>query len=108
MATIAKVDRTVFGNKRVVTVDVTFSASYTTGGESFTATNVGLRKIISMDTQGAIKSDNSAMFLVNYDATNNKLLLYAAATASATVGLKEATNGQDYSTYVARVQVTGY
>ncbi len=43
--TVSRVTRSTFGNKRIVIADVTFDSSYPTGGESLTASDVGLRKI---------------------------------------------------------------
>lgn len=60
----------IAGNRRVANVTVAFDSSYPTGGESFTAADVGMRVIEKVQAQ----SDNGYNF--EFDYTNNLLLVY--------------------------------
>lgn len=58
------------GNRRVANVTLTFDSSYPTGGESFVASDVGMRTIEKV----LIQPDNGYSF--EYDYTNSLLLVY--------------------------------
>ncbi len=45
---------TVFGNKRIRVYDLNFTGNYATGGETVTASSVGLRKIDFVNVQGHV------------------------------------------------------
>ena len=68
--TISVVERTVFGNKRIVFADVDFDSSYPTGGESLQASDVGLKAIDFL--QATPKSG----YIFEYDYTNEKLKVF--------------------------------
>lgn len=63
--------RNVVGHQTIVTGTIAFDASYPTGGESFTAADLGLRTIDLMLVQ------STAGLVYNYDYTNSKLLAYS-------------------------------
>jgi len=89
------VDNTVEGNKRVITADVTFDASYPTGGEVVTPAALGLASILFMHVGS--KAGN----LIQYDAANAKLMAYVSST-----GVQVA-NAVDLSAVIVRVRVVG-
>lgn len=93
--TYSIVDRTVFGNKKVVTADVTFDSSYVTAGEPVAPASLGLASILfaHVGSKGAN--------LLQYDATNKKLLAYVSSTGV------EVANAVDLSTVVARIMFIG-
>jgi len=63
-------DRTVFGNKRLVTLDTAFDSSYPRGGESLTAADLGLD---SIDMVMVAPVDG---YTFEYDYTNSLLKAY--------------------------------
>jgi hypothetical protein len=100
---IAKVSGadTVFGNQRVKVRDITFDSSYPTGGESVTASDVGLKKVLyAIPTVQAVGGTQNVAN-VYYDPTNAVLKVFDETPA-------EAGNGQDLSTLVVRVVFFGY
>lgn len=68
--TISVVRRTVFGNMRVVTADLTFDNSYPTNGEPFVAADVGLTALDLV-----LHNTSVGGFLVDYDYTNRAFLV---------------------------------
>lgn len=68
------IDRTVIGNKRLVIVDVTFDSSYASGGESFTATDLGIDSI-----QQVLFGDAGRGYSPKFDYTNNTMKLFGPA-----------------------------
>lgn len=68
--TITVIEKTVFGNKRVVRALVTFDSSYPTGGESVTAANLQMQSIEMM----IVAPRSGYVFDYNYDAS--KVLAY--------------------------------
>lgn len=111
LGTITKVDAFVEGNKRVKIVDVqlTSGANYTTGGESLTAANVGLRKIITVNALGPAQSSTPTSFQVGYDYTNSKLIAYGQnATPGAAVAQIQVTSNTNLSTFTVRLEIKGY
>jgi hypothetical protein len=99
----------VIGNKKVRTRDITFDASYATGGLSLTPSNVGLRNIVAMSTDaGAKNSAGTSVVPVRYDYTNNKLQAYRYDGASAGKAfLEEVANAVDLSSFTVRAVFTG-
>jgi hypothetical protein len=89
------VNSTVYGDKRVITADVTFDNSYVTGGEPVTPSALGLGSILHCN--GGSKAGN----LIQYDPANVKLLAYVSST-----GVQVA-NAVDLSAVTIRLQFTG-
>jgi hypothetical protein len=65
--TITNKEFSVFGTKRVVFCDIAFDASYPTGGESLTPSDLGLSEAKFVSIAG-----NSG-YIFEYDYTNKKL-----------------------------------
>lgn len=99
---------TTWGNKRVRVVDVqlTSGANYTTGGEPITARAVGLKNIetanvLSLATTAAATTSRSvAVVYTNTDRTSVKLVVQTTASA-------EAASNSDQSTFTVRIQFIG-
>ena len=68
--TVDNAVKTVFGNKRVRVHDVDFDSSYPTGGESLTASDLGLNKV------EFLIAESKSGYTFEYDYTNSKLLAY--------------------------------
>jgi len=96
--TISVVERTVFGNKRIVIADVDFDDSYPTGGESLQASDVGLKAIDFL--QAAPKSG----YIFEYDYSNEKLKVFyptksQESNLAATVTVTDTTGDGDSGTF---------
>jgi len=133
--TLAPVKETVVGNLKLRVLDVTFDASYVTGGESLTADELGTDPVffIAEPTDGFVfEYDRSAQKLKAFeqglttgstaaaDATLGSLAEDAAGTETAVRlmgaavdttytfgGLKEVASTTDLSAVVARVLAIG-
>lgn len=68
LTSVTRVSRTVFGNKRVTVHDVVGPSSYTTGGETLTAKDLGLRKI-----ESATCEPTESGYVPRYDHAAGKL-----------------------------------
>lgn len=79
--TVAVTRRVVAGNQYIVAGTIAFDSSYPTGGESFTAADLGLRIVDMM-----ILQSGSSGFAYEYDYTNSKVLVYSQGAAHATGG----------------------
>ena len=81
------VDNTV-GNRRMVTADLTFDASYATGGEAITAAEFGLRELENLQIPG---TDGTLLFA--WDRANGKIVVFddIASEESATTDLSHVT-----------------
>lgn len=92
------------GTSRNGLFDVTWSNSYATGGDTFTAKLFGMTTINAIIGGSAVGATGTG-FLVVPDLTNSKLLLQGGAASG--VGLAQAANATDQSATVARVLVIG-
>lgn len=92
--TITKVNDFVVGDRMCVIADVTFDSSYTTGGLSLTASNLGLFSLDIVDATMARGSNDFA-----FDYTNNRLLAFSGAS--------EVTNATNLSTVTSRIMAIG-
>jgi hypothetical protein len=88
--------RTVYGDKRVVTLDVTFDNSYPTGGEVINPSDVGMTRFDYVHPQ----QPKAATRIVTWDYANSKALLYTALST-------EAANASDQSAIVATFMFIG-
>lgn len=106
--TITKVGRsTVFGDRRVRFFDITFDTSYPTGGEALTPANLELTRIDFL--QAHSKGDDPA-YVVNYDYTNEKILVFGVeqdADAAVTEPFDQENDTADLSGLIVRVMVIG-
>ena len=97
----------IWGRHKVRIVDVTFDSSYPTGGESFTAANVGLAELHMVLSIPKAATTNH---VVQYDYTNSKLKVLGVeqdADGATVEPLDEETNTADLSTLVVRVLCIG-
>jgi len=89
------------GNNKYVIKRIQFDSSYASGGESLTATQLGLESIHMI----IIEVEDSG-FVGQYDYTNSKVALYSAG-ADAEDGLDEVANTTNVSAVYARVLAFG-
>lgn len=94
------------GNRTVKVVDVTWDASYPTGGEAITAADFGLKKIDHITTSIAISADRTTACPVAWDRTNSKLVAYESGASGAVLPEKGST--ESLASYVSTHQVTGF
>lgn len=99
----------VVSNKKCKVYDVTFDSSYPTGGESLTASDVGLKKIEQLIVHGPATATvgGTTGVLATYDYTNAKLQAFWGNAGTASV-LPEVTDTTTLATQVCRVTVVGY
>jgi hypothetical protein len=97
----------VWGRQRVRVVTVTFDASYPTGGESFTPANVGLSafSVVIPSINAGVAAH--AGRVVQFDYTNNKLMVFVEEAVAAGGPLLEVADTTDLSTLVLRVLCIG-
>lgn len=93
--TVTVDDHRWVGNQRVVTADVTFDASYTSGGEPIAADDVGLGSIENVTIESGLTSsglpvewDDDTGVLVVYDDTHSEQSAGAAAVDGEVVRLR--------------------
>lgn len=99
----------VEGNRKNVVLDLVFSGNYATGGESFTASNAGLRVIEEVRAHGgvAVASDLATAIPIFYNHPTSKFTFYEGSSAG--TALSEKTNAEAYPTGCkVRVTVVGY
>lgn len=104
--TFALDDRQLVGNKRQVSGTVTFDSSYVTGGEPFTAADLGLTAITNFEAQ-----PSSVGYVATWDRSTSapKLIaLYGDNNNAADGPLIEVPNATNIATSVHRFVATGY
>jgi len=79
--TVAITRRITAGDQHIVTGTIAFDSSYPTGGESFAASDLGLRTIDLMLFQSGTKG-----LAFEYDYTNSKVLAYAQGAVVGAAG----------------------
>ena len=89
------------GNNKYVIKRIKFDSSYLTGGESLTATQLGLESIHMV-----IVDVEDSGFVAQYDYAGSKVALYSAG-ADAEDGLDEVANTTNVSAVYARVLAFG-
>ena len=90
---------------KCVLADVTFAASYATGGDTFTASQFGMNKIDAIVDCGAAFGSATTGYLAFPDLTNSKIRLLGGAASG--VALAEAANASNQSATVLRCLVYG-
>lgn len=87
--------------------ELTFSGNYATGGESLTASTLGINSIngVHVLTGVAVSSDKATALGVAYDHATSKFLFYEGSTAG--TALSEKTNAEAYPAGLV-VQVAVY
>jgi hypothetical protein len=68
--TIDSIERSVFGNKRVVVANVDFDSSYPTGGEALAPSDFKLTKF------DFVVAEPKSGYVFNFDYANNKLKVF--------------------------------
>lgn len=99
------------GNRRWRTRDVvlTTGANYTTGGDTLTPSQVGLRVITQIYVDHAKNATGTSLVIVRYDYAANKLQSYRYDGASAGKAfLEEVAAAVDLSTFTARITFVGF
>lgn len=86
------------GDRFESTADVTFDASYTTGGYALTAADMGFQNQI--DLVKAVTNVGPTGHTIVFNKATGKLMLFSAGT--------EVTAATNVSTVIARVVATGY
>jgi hypothetical protein len=115
MATAAKVTGagrsvdTKWGDKKIVTRDITFSNSYATGGEAITPASLGLSRIeLVFGDAHAKNAAGTSLVPVRFDYTAKKLQAYRYDGASAGKAfLEEVAAAVDLSTFTVRLSFMG-
>lgn len=104
--TVASLQNTVIGDRRLTTSTVTFDSSYASGGESLTGQNLGL----PAGRVDFVVAESASGYVFSYDYTNKKLLAYVTKdpgdTGGANVVLQEA-GAIDLSALAVRVLAIG-
>lgn len=99
--TVSELTRGVFGHLRASLVQVTFDASYPTGGEDFTPGQVGMSEFEAVFVEGGTQE-------VRFDHTNNKLLAYGdKGVATAGGPFEEVAATTDLSAFDAKLLCLG-
>lgn len=95
--TAIKQARDVMSTHKVLFFDYTGPSAYVAGGDSFVPNDVGLGNIDFIDVAQAW--NGSAVRLITYDKTNQKLVWYVPNTGAEASG--------DLSAYSVRIMVVG-
>lgn len=108
--TVTKVATNVSGRIRERIVDVLMDSSYPTGGEPLTATDLGLKTVLTVNA--VQKTVGTSIRIFQYDLTNSKLLAFQqkdpAAAGGADIPLPEVADTTSLSTITVRVTARGY
>jgi len=88
------------GNLKYVIKRILFDSSYASGGESLTATDLGLESIHIVLAHG-----EDSGYVPQYDYTNSKLAVYEAGADGA--ALDEVASTTDLSAFYARIIAYG-
>ncbi len=95
---------TVMGNKRIRVYDLAFGGTYATGGETVTASSLGLRKIhwvtpMNPITIGTTLANGGTLPVFTISASGTSVAIAQLEDAAGTVGLpigQEKTNAEAY------------
>lgn len=93
------------GDRKEVLATITFDSSYPTGGESLTASDLGLALELDYVSGGLARNGTNAVSTV-YDYTNSKLMAFQSTTGAPNK-LIEVANTSDLSSYAVKVRVVG-
>ena len=89
------------GARKVATVDITFDASYPTGGEALTPATLGFVTLTRVDI------DPGDGYVFEYDYANEKVIAYWVDTSTDGAPLAEVAGSEDLSGSTARATVVG-
>jgi hypothetical protein len=107
----AEFPKGVPGNLQYRIVEVTFDSSYVTGGESFTASDLGWDKIEFVSI-GNVEDASGTDYAYNalYDYANSKIKVYNGDASNTSTDLSatiEVANAADLSNVTTRLMVYG-
>lgn len=94
------------GDRKEVIATITFDSSYPTGGESLTASDLGLALQVDYVESGAVARNGTNAVVTVYDYTNSKLMAFQSTTGAPNK-LIEVANTSDLSSYAVRLRVVG-
>lgn len=108
------VERHNAGDLKLNTVDVTFDSAYPAGGEAVTPEDFGLDNTVVAVIGNVLRDPDTAdnVYIVDYDATNKKLVVAGGDYTPAAQGPLIEVSGfgtpiTDLSAYTARLVVLG-
>lgn len=90
------------GKRRVVTGTVTFDSSYPTGGETFTARDLGL------DILEHVSLEPDSGYVVNWNRSATAPTILAYQQSAATGALTQVPNATNLATVVCELRAVGY
>jgi hypothetical protein len=109
MPTISRTDARfaddIVGKQRTKYLTYTFDSTYPTGGESLTAAEAGLAEILFVDIEP--DAAGATGYVVQYNYTTKKLLVFVEEAVAAGGALLEVANGTNLATLVVRLRVSG-
>ena len=91
-----------WGRQRTRVMQITFSNSYPTGGESFTAAMAGMAEVV-----GVFLSPLASGYMVQWNRSTAKLQVYVEEAVAAGGPLLEVANATDLSLLVVMALVVG-
>lgn len=100
-ATFSVTSRNITGTRRTHVVTMTFDDSYPTGGESYTAADLGLGRV-----EGVAVATGAGGYVAQVDSVNSKVELYEAGADGGP--LDEFANAGDASAITVGLIATGF
>lgn len=100
----------LLGTERVVRATITFDASYPTGGEAFTAAQLGLTSLKDVQPYAGLGSSTTGYVPVwNRSVSSPLLLVLMGDNNNASDGpLIEVANTTDLSAFVCQIRAVGF
>jgi hypothetical protein len=98
---------TVFGNKKVRILDLTFTSTYPNEGEPLSASTLGFPNAVELVIlDGApVATDGETALVAKYDYTNSKVLFFEGSTAGTALTEKTASEAYPTDTIVRAVAI---
>lgn len=107
LGTITPLTSDLLGTVQLRTYEVILPTSYTTGGDSLTAAQLGLSRIIHCDATTAAAAAGTTAVFCKYDHTNSKLQCFWTGAVVSTA-LAQVTSTTDLHLLKTRLVVFGY
>jgi hypothetical protein len=95
----------VTGNKKEAVVTITFDSSYATGGESFTAADLGFTKFDFVSD--AIDTVKTYVVAMKYDYTNSKIIARFVASGDTAIAYRQPKATANLALCTAKFRVIG-
>lgn len=96
--------RVVTGGVVQKIVDILWDNAYPAGGESLTASDLGLRGVLAVKAVGVTSNG----YVVDYDYTNSKLRAWENNTDGADAAMQDDSTANSLNTITSRLLVIGY